>query len=207
MLKTREFKGFALKWYRELRFLNAKEVAEKAGISRAYLSLLESEKKLMSDRLERRIFNAINSLVKTTRARTIEFTVKRINEKVFHAPDTGEYRWKGSWSPTVVTFVTTDIKVEIRHDPTEPEVLASRKDDRVLLSGSIQVDTPDGTKKRFFLLREDMLEVSLKDFGLAADSRVDTLLTEFTRMVRLFWEVSPGTLARQMDEILKTKSK
>lgn len=197
----------ALRWYRELRFLDQKEVARAAGICRSYLCLLESGKKPLSGDLEGRIISAVDSLKDRTRERTIRFAVGRINNTTFYDSSCGEYHWRGSYEDSRAIFKTAGLKVELSHPVTEREELAARKAGRGLLSGRIRVDAPEGSKVRHFLILKSSVEASLEDFGSTNGPKVASLLTEMGRMLSLFWEVRPGTLARQIDEILQTKSK
>lgn len=198
-------KGIVLRWYRELRFLTQQEVAKRVGISKIYLSFLESGKRRLTNEMQMRIVEAIDSLEDRTREGMIEFAINQINFKVFYDPSGGEYRWQGSYSNGSAVFIADKIRVEISRSVTKQEELTVRKTGKPLVSGRIRVDLPNDTRVRYFLLYKSKVEASLEDFGDYNGPKVADLLAELKRMLTLFWEVKPNTLARQIDEILKAK--
>jgi transcriptional regulator with XRE-family HTH domain len=197
--------NMALRWYRELRFLLVTEVAEKAGISEAYLSFLESGRRPLSRKMEKRIIEAINSMSEETRTRTIKFAIRRINEGVFRDPIYGKYRWTGSLvNKNAFQFVTEGIKVEISTSPSEPEELFVLETKKPLFSGRILVNTPEEGKVRYFLLHRDV-EDALEELGKEVHPKAADLLQKLEPVLVFLFEVRPKTVGEQLSQILKAK--
>ncbi len=198
--------GMALRWYRELRFLSLAEVAEEVGISKPYLSSLESGKRALNRKLEKRIIEAINSMSEKTRIRATEFAIQRINSEVFQDSLTVKYRWKGVLvDDNTFRFTTEGIKVEFLTAQTEEEELFVQRTKRPLLSGNIRVTVADGGWSRYFVLYPDKLESSLEDFGEVAGPKVAALFEQLKHVLGTFIEVRPKTVGEQLRQILKAK--
>jgi transcriptional regulator with XRE-family HTH domain len=197
--------GMKLCLYRESKFLTQVEVAEKVGITTTYLSLLESGRKPLDRKLEKRIKGAIDSLPEKTKIRIIDLATRLINTEVFHDLHGHSYRWIGSCvNDDIFQFLTEGIRVEISTSPSEEEELLVLETQKPLFSGKVLVDTSREGKVRYFLLHRDV-EEALEEFGRVIDPKAADLLQKLEPVLVFLFEVRPKTVGEQLNQILKAK--
>jgi len=203
--------GLVIQWYRKFRFLEQQEVAAKAGLSKAYLSGLESGRFPLHDRLEKRIVDAIDSMEELTRQRTLAYAATRICGLAFQDAEGTGFCWRGSYSADIrrLHFEAADIVVDIESPVFEAERTAVRTMGVSWFSGRVKVEVPGLTSIAIVLVRElDLSEFLAGHFPSLSPSQrtcVTGLLLELRRTLELFWRLRPDTLSRQLDEILRNK--